>query len=95
MAEQFVTLSQDVIDALRGIQVKTVMALTLEEVLAAADPKRGCDHCMHIHKRADGPIHMVIEPGHVLVKCCKCRAAQTQHIDHWREYLTKRVLQLR
>jgi len=40
------------------------------------------EHCMHPF---EGALHMVLQPGHVLLKCCECDHAETKHKDHWKK----------
>jgi hypothetical protein len=39
------------------------------------------EHCYHAFT---GPIWMVVPPGHVVQKCCKCESVRTIHVDHTR-----------
>lgn len=45
------------------------------------------EHCYHPF---NGPVSMVLEDGHVLLKCCKCPATKTEHQDHMAEELPVR-----
>ena len=27
--------------------------------------------------------YSILQPGHLLLRCCKCPATKTQHADHW------------
>lgn len=38
-----------------------------------------CKHCWHIFT---GPLLMVVPDGHVVEKCCSCKAMRTIHRGH-------------
>lgn len=38
-------------------------------------------HCWHPWS---GPIHIVLQDGHVLMKCCHCESTETRHAAHVR-----------
>lgn len=50
-----------------------VLSMTTQRALFA------CDHCFHPFR---GPLLMVVQDGHVVVKCCKCPETKTEHADH-------------
>lgn len=50
-------------------------------IAAEASRRPTHEHCWHPWS---GPIHMVLQNGHVLMKCCKCESTETRHGDHVR-----------
>lgn len=37
------------------------------------------EHCWHAFR---GPLLMVVPDGHIVQKCCSCKATRTIHVDH-------------